>query len=155
MLISHSKINYMAVALKEARIAFANGDVPIGAVLVNSATGKILAKSGNRIKRDCDPTAHAELVVIRRTATLLGEVRLNEFDLYVTLEPCPMCAGAISLARLRRLYFGAYDIKGGGVENGPRVFHQSTCAHRPEIYGGIRENDSAELLRKFFIQRRI
>tara|TARA_B100000686_G_C16586473_1_gene860947 strand:+ start:214 stop:651 length:438 start_codon:yes stop_codon:yes gene_type:complete len=144
----------MEIAIEEARLACANGEVPIGAVLVNSMTGKVFAKSGNRVERDFDPTAHAELIVIRRAAALLSKVRLNDFDLYVTLEPCPMCAGAISLARLRRVYFGAYDIKGGGIENGPRIFHQSTCTHRPEIYGGIRESDSAQLLRNFFLQRR-
>ena len=144
----------MEIAIEEAQLACTNGEVPIGAVLVNSVTGNVFAKSGNRVERDFDPTAHAELIVIRRAAASLSKVRLNEFDLYVTLEPCPMCAGAISLARLRRVYFGAYDIKGGGIENGPRIFHQSTCTHRPEIYGGIRERDSAQLLKNFFMQRR-
>ena len=116
--------------------------------------GAVVAASGNRVERDRDPTAHAEMLVLRAGAARLGVKRLAGCDLYVTLEPCPMCAAAIGLARIRRLYFGAYDPKGGGVEHGPRIFDQPTCHHRPEIYGGIGERAAAELLRRFFAARR-
>lgn len=131
-----------------------NGEVPVGAVLVDSETGGVVAASGNRVEVDCDPTAHAEIVVIREAASLKGDVRLPDCDLYVTLEPCPMCATAISFARIRRVYFGASDPKGGGVENGPRIFDQPTCHHRPDVYGGIGESDAAALLKQFFAARR-
>ena len=143
----------MARALVEATAAAAAGDVPIGAVLVDAA-GDIIAAAGNRVERDHDPTAHAEMLVLREGAARLGLKRLADCDLYVTLEPCPMCAAAIGLARIRRLYFGAYDPKGGGVEHGPRIFDQPTCHHRPEIYGGIAERAAADLLREFFKVRR-
>lgn len=143
----------MTHALEEAAAASQAGEVPIGAVLV-SAAGAVIAASGNRVERDRDPTAHAEMLVLRNGAAALGMKRLAECDLYVTLEPCPMCAAAISLAHIRRLYFGAYDPKGGGVEHGPRIFGQPTCHHRPEIYGGIGERRAADLLRKFFRARR-
>ena len=146
--------NFMELALAAARQAAAAGEVPVGAVLVDSATGEILARAHNRVDADADPTAHAELLVIRAAATARGAKRLESCDLYVTLEPCPMCAQAIAFARLRRLYYGAADPKGGGVEHGPRIFAQPTCHHRPEIYGGIDEATAAALLREFFRARR-
>ena len=121
------------------RRAAAAGEVPVGAVLVEGGTGRVLARAGNRVEAGSDPTAHAELLVIRPPPRPGGVARLPDCDLYVTLEPCAMCAAAISFARLRRLYFGAYDPKGGGVEHGARFFHQPTCHHRPEVYGGMRE----------------
>ena len=146
--------SFMALALAEAEAAAAAGEVPIGAVLVDSATGRILARAHNRGAELGDPIAHAELIAIREAARAAGAKRLTEADLYVTLEPCPMCAQAIALARLRRLYFGAYDPKGGGVEHGPRIFAQSGCNHRPEIVGGVEERRAAALLRGFFRERR-
>lgn len=145
---------FMQLALETAREAAAEGEVPVGAVLVDSETGDIVAAAGNRVERDTDPTAHAEIVVIREAAARRKDVRLPGCDLYVTLEPCPMCATAISFARIRRVYFGASDPKGGGVENGPRIFDQPTCHHRPDVYGGIGESDAAALLRAFFAARR-
>lgn len=143
----------MARALQEAAAGVEAGEVPIGAALADGA-GTLVAASGNRVERDRDPTAHAEMLVLRTGAAALGMKRLADCDLYVTLEPCPMCAAAISLARIRRVYFGAYDLKGGGVEHGPRIFEQPTCHHRPQVYGGIGERPAAELLRKFFRDRR-
>jgi tRNA(Arg) A34 adenosine deaminase TadA len=143
----------MKLALTEAEAAAARGDVPVGAVLVDGE-GRVLAAAGNRVEADHDPTAHAEMLVLRRGASQMGTARLAECDLYVTLEPCAMCAAAIALARLRRLYFGAYDPKGGAVEHGPRLFAQPTTHHRPEIYGGIEEGRAGELLRSFFRTRR-
>jgi tRNA(adenine34) deaminase len=140
-------------ALAQAEAAATRGDVPVGAVLVDGE-GRVLAAAGNRVEADHDPTAHAEMLVLRTAAAGLGAARLAECDLYVTLEPCAMCAAAIALARLRRLYFGAYDPKGGAVEHGPRVFDQPTTHHRPEIYGGIEEGRASELLRAFFRARR-
>jgi tRNA(adenine34) deaminase len=142
----------MSCAFLEAEEAFARGEVPIGAVIARN--GDILARAGNRTLQDHDPTAHAEVLVIRSACRLLGSERLTGCDLYVTLEPCAMCAAAISFARVRRLYWGAGDPKGGGVDHGPRFFAQPTCHHAPELYGGIRESDSAELLRQFFALRR-
>jgi tRNA(adenine34) deaminase len=142
----------MSRAFAEARQAQQRGEVPIGAVIVRG--GKILAAAGNQTLRDADPTAHAEMLVIRAACRELDSERLNDCDLYVTLEPCAMCAGAISFARLRRLYFAAFDPKGGAVENGGRFFAQPTCHHAPEIYGGIRESDGADLLRTFFKDKR-
>jgi tRNA(adenine34) deaminase len=126
--------------------------VPVGAVVVRR--GAVIAAAGNRVVTDRDPTAHAEILAIRAAARRLGTERLAGCDLHVTLEPCPMCAGAIALARIDRLYFGAEDAKGGGVAHGPRVFAQPTCHHAPEIYGGIGEREAAELLRRFFRDRR-
>ena len=143
----------MARALDEAAAAGAEGEVPVGAVLVDGA-GTIIAAAGNRVERDPDPTAHAEMVVLRAGAARIGATRLAGCDLYVTLEPCPMCAAAIALARIGRLYFAAYDPKGGGIEHGPRIFDQPTCHHRPELYGGIAEREAGELLRAFFKERR-
>ena len=143
----------MERALREARLAAERGEVPVGAVIVGP-DGTLLAAAGNRTEADRDPTAHAELLAIRAAAAELGAPRLVECDLYVTLEPCPMCAQAISFARLRRLYYGASDPKGGGVEHGPRIFSQPTCHHRPEVYGGIGESEAAALLQGFFRERR-
>jgi tRNA(adenine34) deaminase len=143
----------MDLALLEAEAARDRGEVPIGAVIV-SASGEILASAGNRTRELHDPTAHAELIAIREACAKIGSERLIDCDLYVTLEPCAMCAAAISFARIRRLYFGASDPKGGAVEHGPRFFAQSTCHHAPEIYGGIGEAASAALLKTFFAERR-
>jgi tRNA(adenine34) deaminase len=143
----------MQAAVAEAEAAAARGEVPVGAVLTD-AEGGIVATSGNRVEADRDPTAHAEMLALRAGAAALGAKRLEACDLYVTLEPCPMCAAAIGLARIRRLYFGAYDPKGGGVEHGPRIFEQPTANHRPEIYGGIGERRAGALLRQFFRARR-
>ena len=143
----------MERALREARAAAERGEVPVGAVIVRS-DGALLAAAGNRTEADRDPTAHAELLAIRAAAATLGAPRLVDCDLYVTLEPCPMCAQAISFARVRRLYYGASDPKGGGVEHGPRIFDQPTCHHRPEIYAGIGEGEAAALLQDFFRARR-
>jgi tRNA(Arg) A34 adenosine deaminase TadA len=141
-------------ALDQARAAAAAGEVPVGAVLVEAATGRILAEARNRIEELADPTAHAELLAIRAAAAALGSPRLPECDLYVTLEPCPMCAAAIAFARLRRVYYGAGDAKGGAVDHGVRLFDQPSCHHRPEVYGGIGETEAAGLLREFFRARR-
>ncbi len=145
---------FMDAALDEARAAAARGEVPVGAVLVDGATGDIIARAGNRTEELSDPTAHAEMLAIRVAAADRGAARLSDCDLYVTLEPCAMCAAAIALARIRRLYFGAADPKGGGVDHGPRFFTQPTCHHRPEVYGGIAESEAAALLRAFFRARR-
>lgn len=149
-----SRPNFMALALAEAERAAERGEVPVGAVLVDAASGAVLAVAGNRTEEVADPTAHAEILVLRAATTQRRQPRLEDCDLYVTLEPCAMCAAAISFARVRRLYFGAYDPKGGAVEHGPRFFQQSTCHHRPEVYGGIEEARAAELLRRFFGERR-
>ena len=143
---------FMQMALEEAAAAAARGEVPVGAVLVSG--GEVLARDGNRIVEWRDPTAHAELVVIRAGAKLLSSERLTGCDLYVTLEPCPMCAQAMAFARIRRLYYGAGDEKGGGVDHGPRIFAQPTCHHAPETYGGIAEAEAARLLKDFFATRR-
>lgn len=142
----------MDLALAEARLAAARGEVPVGAVVVRD--GVVLARAGNRTLADKDPTAHAEIVAIRAACVALGSERLPGCDLYVTLEPCPMCAAAISFARIRRLYFGAADAKGGAVENGVRLYADPTCHHRPDVYGGIGEAAAAALLRDFFRDRR-
>ena len=144
----------MELALAEAEAAAAAGEVPVGAVLVDGLSGAVLAAAGNRVERDHDATAHAEMLVLRAASAKRASPRLGDCDLYVTLEPCPMCAQAISFARIRRLYFGAPDVKGGGVENGPRIFAQSTCHHRPEVYGGMDEARAGALLREFFSTRR-
>ncbi|HIP77264.1 MAG TPA: nucleoside deaminase, partial [Kiloniellaceae bacterium] len=130
------------------------GEVPVGAVLVDGKDGTVLARAHNRVITDSDPTAHAEILAIRAAAAQLGAPRLAEADLYVTLEPCPMCATAISFARIRRLVFGAYDPKGGGVDHGPRIFEQPTCHHRPEVIGGVQEQACGALLQDFFKVRR-
>ncbi len=142
----------MARALELARAAAAAQEVPIGAVVTRG--GVIIGEGENRNRRDRDPTAHAEIVAIRAAAAHVGDFRLTDCDLYVTLEPCPMCAGAISHARIARLYYGAEDPKGGGVEHGARVFAHPQCHHRPEVYGGLGEGEAAALLVKFFAARR-
>ncbi len=144
----------MDIAFEEAESAAARGEVPVGAVIVAAATGQVLARAGNRVEANCDPTGHAELLVIRQACAERGEPRLPDCDLYVTLEPCGMCATAIAHARLRRVVFGAYDPKGGGVEHGARVFERDTCHHRPEIVGGVREAEAAALLKRFFRELR-
>ena len=138
----------MAMALQVAERAAARGEVPVGAVIVQD--GKLLVRAANRVEADKDPTAHAEMLAIRAAAEMLDAPRLPDCDLYVTLEPCAMCAAAISFARIRRLYFGAYDPKGGGVENGTRFFGQPTCHHAPEVFGGIAETECSDLLKDFF-----
>ena len=143
----------MDLALEQAEHARDLGEVPIGAVVV-SATGEVLASAGNRTLVLRDPTAHAELLAIRAACAKLGSERLSDCDLYVTLEPCAMCAAAISFARIRRLYFGASDAKGGAVEHGPRFFAQASCHHAPEVVGGLGETKAATLLKEFFAQRR-
>ena len=143
----------MDLALAEAEAAALRGEVPVGAVIVD-AKGVVIAKAGNRVMELKDPTAHAEMLAIRAAAAHLGSERLIGCDLYVTLEPCPMCATAISFARLRRLYFGAADEKGGGVEHGPCIFGQPTCHHAPEIYGGLSERLASQMLKDFFAARR-
>lgn len=144
----------MQRALAEAAKAATLGEVPVGAILVDGGSGEVIAAAHNRTEADNDPTAHAEMLVLRAGAKALGAPRLAGCDLYVTLEPCPMCATAISFARIRRLYFGAADPKGGGVEHGPRIFSHSTCHHRPEVYGGLEETGAARLLQEFFRARR-
>ena len=144
----------MALALAEAEAAGARGEVPVGAVVVDGRSGAVLARAGNAVERMRDPTAHAEMLAIRAAAARRGAPRLTGCDIYVTLEPCAMCAQAIAFARLRRLYYGAADAKGGGVEHGARVFTQPTCHHRPEVVGGIQESRAASLLRRFFRARR-
>jgi len=146
--------HYMAEALIEARAAAARGEIPVGAVIVDSASGQIIARGGNTTEATHNPTAHAEMAVIQQACKIKGAPRLPECDLYVTLEPCPMCATAISFARLRRVYFGAYDPKGGGIDHGPKIFSHPTCHHAPEVYGGIDEQACAALLKEFFKERR-
>jgi cytidine deaminase len=143
----------MQRAIAEAQAAAARGEVPVGAVLV-AADGAMLAADGNRTRELSDPTAHAEMLVLRAACAAAGEQRLVGASLYVTLEPCPMCAAAISLARIRRLYWGADDPKSGGVESGPRIFSHPTCHHVPELYGGLGATEAAALLRAFFSERR-
>ncbi|MFL2769501.1 MAG: nucleoside deaminase [Rhodospirillaceae bacterium] len=145
---------YMDLALNQARVAAAQGEVPVGAVIVDSKRGHVVAAAGNRVEQDNDPTAHAEMLAIRAAADICGAPRLTGLDLYVTLEPCPMCATAISFSRIRRVEFGAYDPKGGGIEHGPMIFAQPTCHHRPTIVGGVGEEAAASLLKTFFAERR-
>jgi len=147
-----STLSFMEMALAEARAAWEAGEVPVGCVIVRD--GQVIARAGNRTILDRDPTAHAELLAIRQAAATIGSERLTDCDLYVTLEPCAMCAAAASFARIRRLYYGAADPKGGAVDNGVRFFGSPNCHHRPEVYGGIGEAEAAELLRGFFEERR-
>ncbi len=144
--------SYRSIAVAEARVAAASGEVPVGCVIVRN--GEVIARAGNRTLAHKDPTAHAELIALRAAPATLGSERLTDCDLYVTLEPCTMCAAAMSFARIRRLYFGAADPKGGAVENGVRFFAAATCHHRPEVYGGINESECANVLRDFFARRR-
>ncbi len=143
----------MEIALAEARAAAGRGEVPVGAVVLDGS-GAVLARAGNEVEARRDPTAHAELLALRAAAAACGETRLPDCELVVTLEPCPMCAQAISYFRIRRLTFGAYDPKGGGVEHGARVFDASSCFHRPQVIGGVRESEAAALLQGFFEARR-
>src|ERR1700733_7211336 len=151
-LVGENKDDPMSLAFTEARSADLRGEAPIGAALVREGT--VIATAGNRTRELSDPTAHAEMIVIREAAAKLGSERLVGCDLYVTLEPCAMCAGAISLARVRRLYYAASDPKGGAVDNGARFFRQPTCHHAPEVYGGLRESEAAAMLKAFFATRR-
>lgn len=150
---SAARDSHMLMALHEAEEAAARGEVPVGAVIV-AKDGQVLARAGNRMRDHADPTAHAEMLAIQAACRKLGTSRLADCDLYVTLEPCTMCAAAISFARLRRLYYGAADPKGGGVQHGARVFAQATCHHTPEIYDGMEAARAAELLKQFFAARR-
>jgi tRNA(adenine34) deaminase len=144
--------SFMDLALDEARAAGERGEVPVGAIIVRD--GAAIARAGNRVIAEHDPTAHAELVAIRAAGAKLGSERLEDCDLYVTLEPCAMCAGAIAFARIRRLYYGAADPKGGAVDNGVKFFASPTCHHRPEVYGGMAEAEASVLLKDFFKERR-
>ncbi len=143
----------MEIAFAEARAAAARGEVPVGAVVVDAA-GRVLARAGNRVEELADAAAHAELLALREAAAARGEPRLPDCTLVVTLEPCPLCAAAAALFRVRKVVFGAYDPKGGGVEHGPRVFAAPGCLHQPEVVGGVRETEAADLLRDFFAGRR-
>ena len=145
---------HMREALEEARAAAARDETPVGAVVVNPSTGQILGRGGNRTRELADPTAHAEILAIRAACARLRSERLPGLDLYVTLEPCPMCASAIAQARIARLYYGASDPKSGGVEQGPRVFDHPQSHHRPEVYGGIDETEAAALLKSYFAAKR-
>jgi len=145
--------SHMSLALEEARAAAARGEVPVGAVLVDPQ-GRVLARAGNRTREWNDPTAHAEMLVFREACRALGSERLTGCDLYVTLEPCPMCAQAMSAARIARLYYGAADPKSGGVAQGPRIFTHPQCHHAPEVYDGIGGEEATALLREFFAARR-
>lgn len=142
----------MTLAFAEAQAAARRGEVPVGAVLVRD--GKVLAAVGNRVEELGDPTAHAEILAIRAACAALGDPRLAGAELYVTLEPCPMCATAISFARIARVVFAAWDPKGGGIDHGPRIYDRATCHHRPEVVGGVRETEAAALLKAFFRERR-
>ena len=144
--------SFMDLALAEARAAGDRGEVPVGCVIVQD--GAVVARGGNRTLADRDPTAHAEMIAIRAAAAALGSERLSDCDLYVTLEPCAMCAGAVAFARIRRLYYGAPDPKGGAVDNGVKFFASPSCHHRPEVYGGLAEAETSALLKTFFRERR-
>jgi tRNA(adenine34) deaminase len=144
--------SFVSLALDEARAAGARGEVPVGCVIVRD--GAVVARAGNRTLADRDPTAHAEIIAIRAAAASLGSERLEGCDLYVTLEPCAMCAGAVAFARIRRLYYGAADPKGGAVDNGVKFFASPSCHHRPEVYGGLAEAEAGALLKEFFRERR-
>jgi tRNA(Arg) A34 adenosine deaminase TadA len=145
---------YIQEAIKKAREAFASNEVPIGAVIVDYKEGRVIATGHNMTCNLNDATAHAEIVAIRKACKKLGNWQLNNCDIYVSLEPCPMCAQAISIARIRRLYFAAYDTKSGGVENGARVYNACSAHHKPEIYGGICESEASDLMKDFFRQKR-
>ncbi len=154
MMLTGNTPTIMQQLLKEAKDAGQLGEVPVAAAVVHAATGKLVSTASNRTETDKDPTAHAEILALRAAAQALGEPRLPECVLYVTLEPCAMCAAAISFARIRKLVFGAYDPKGGAVEHGPRFYSQPTCHHAPEVVGGVNESEAAALLRDFFKERR-
>jgi tRNA(adenine34) deaminase len=148
------KVNPMHLAIEQAEIAYSHDEVPIGAIIVDAQTGEIIASAHNEMEQQSNPTAHAELLAIQRACQKRNRGRLEDCDIYITLEPCPMCAQAISFARLRRLYFGAYDPKGGGVDHGARVFNASSCHHLPEVMGGIEEQKCSQLLKNFFEKKR-
>lgn len=150
MISTETHITPMRRALEEAEKAGARNEVPVGAVLVHIETGEIISAQGNWCEHRHDPTAHAEMLVIQEACEKTGCKHLSDYDLYVTLEPCPMCAAAISFARIRRLYFGAYDPKSGGVDHGTRTYERTTCHHKPEVYGGIMEQECSDILKKFF-----
>ena len=141
--------SFMEIALQEARDAAKRGEIPVGAVVV-SADGRVVAQAGNHTRENCDPSAHAEVLAIRKACAELGQERLNDHDLYVTLEPCAMCAGLIAAARIRRLYYAASDPKSGGIEQGARVFNHPQCHHKPEVYSGMSELESTKMLKEFF-----
>jgi tRNA(adenine34) deaminase len=151
---NNTNIDPMEAAFDQAHKAKMRGEVPVGAVLVDGGTGTILAAQGNRVEELTDPTAHAEILIIRKAAKIKQSPRLIDCDLYVTLEPCPMCAQAISLARVRRLFFAAYDTKCGGVDHGPRIYNHATCHHAPEVISGVREQQAAKMLKVFFKSKR-
>lgn len=144
----------MQIAYEMAKISYEKGEVPVGAVLYHPEKKQVLAKAHNLVITNKDPLAHAEMLVIQEGLKKTNETYLQEYDLYVTLEPCPLCASALALARIRRVYFGAYDPKSGGVEHGPRIYQHPTCHHKPEIYGGILEQECAELMQSFFQEKR-
>ncbi|MDA0965962.1 MAG: nucleoside deaminase [Rickettsiales bacterium] len=144
----------MQKAIKIAKKSYHEDEVPVGALIIDCNTGEIISASGNLMKKNNDPTLHAEMNVIKEACKKKGTNRLTDCDMYVTLEPCPMCAQAISFARIKRLYFGAYDTKGGGVEHGARIFEATSCFHKPEIYGGINELECGQLLKDFFLGKR-
>lgn len=145
---------YMQMALEQAKQAALDGEVPVGAVVVDSITGEVIARASNNTEATHDPVGHAEIIAIRQACGKVGSARLPQCDLYVTLEPCTMCAGAISFARIRRLVFGAYDPKGGGVEHGACFYDQPTCHHKPEVIGGVAENQCSDILKDFFGHKR-
>ena len=151
---TNGSLNPMAIALEEAQRAADRGEVPVGAVIVSRSDGKIVSRAGNRVEELRDATAHAEMLAIQNASKFLNQLRLDNCDLYVTLEPCTMCASAISHSRVGRVFFGAYDPKGGGVEHGARFYEKETCHHRPDVIGGIREMECAELLKMFFARLR-
>jgi len=146
--------DYMAIALEEARKATARDEVPIGAVIVDTRTGQIIAQNGNRTRELADPTAHAEILVLREACKIAGAQRIPDYDLYVTLEPCAMCAGAISFARIQTLYYGAPDPKGGGVDHGGKFYTQPTCHHKPDVQSGHYADESSTILKTFFRSKR-
>ena len=149
-----NKNHYMIKAIEESRKASKEGEVPIGAVIVDSSTNEIIASTHNLTETDNDPTAHAEILAIKKACEYKKSPRIPDCDIYVTLEPCPMCATAISFARIRRVYFGAYDPKGGGIDHGAKIFNQTTCHHKPEVYGGIHEQECGEIIKEFFKDKR-
>jgi len=144
----------MKAAIEQAKLAFEKDEVPVGAVIVNSDTGEIIASAYNLTETDANPMAHAEMIAIKQACDVLDAPRIPNCDIYVTLEPCSMCATAISYARIRRVYFGAYDEKSGGIEHGAKIFDHSTCHHKPEVYGGIAESECAQILTDFFKNKR-
>ena len=144
----------MQLAINEAKKAFLVSEVPIGSIIIHSKTGNVISKAHNEVIRRNNTIYHAEILAINRACALLGTQYLSGCDMYVTLEPCPMCAQAISFSRLRRLYFGAYNIKYGGVDHGPRIFHSTSCFHKPEIIGGIQEKSCSAIMKKFFFNKR-